>query len=118
MSHPSRFKFVNDAQTDIEKKRRIEQLKTEFDRQSNFASFANAYVEDFGNPTADIEGCYPEYNPVERVRRIVENEKAKLDATDYAAKVNANIRRNRQRQHESKKAFEKPIAKCGQTVGK
>jgi hypothetical protein len=53
MSKPEHFAFVNAAKDANEKQLRINSLKRKFE-QSNFAKFANSYVEDYGNPDADF----------------------------------------------------------------
>jgi hypothetical protein len=56
MSKPEHFKFVNDSQNDLEKRKRIEILKTQFDKQSgNFSSV---------NFSADIADCGNEFGGV------------------------------------------------------
>jgi hypothetical protein len=56
------------------------------------SNFSGNY--DYDN-LADIENGYPELDAVEKVRRIVENEKAKQDAVKYAQQKNEVLRRNR-----------------------
>jgi hypothetical protein len=53
MSKPEHFQYVNGAKDAKDRQLRINSLKRKFER-SNFADFANSYVEDYGNPDADF----------------------------------------------------------------
>jgi hypothetical protein len=110
MSSKENFKFVNDAPNDLEKKKRIEILKAQFEKQSNFASFAFAATEDIGNPSNaffdDEASGYPQYDGVQKVRRVVEDARAKQDAVAYADARNKVIRAGRER---AKKNLSKPF---------
>jgi hypothetical protein len=110
MSSKENFKFICDSPNETEKKKRIEILKTQFEKQSNFASFAFAAVEDSGNPDNaffdDEANGYPQYDGVQKVRRIVEDARAKSDAVAYAEARNKAIRAGRER---AKKNLSKPF---------
>jgi hypothetical protein len=53
LSKPEAFAYVNGAKDAKDRQLRINSLKRKFER-SNFADFANSYVEDYGNPDADF----------------------------------------------------------------
>ena len=107
LSLPANFQYLCSSPNETEKKKRIAELKQKFESQSTFSSVNfSSYIEDTGNESFDFlndeRNCFPELDGVQKVRRIVENERAKLDAKQYAERKNAVIRRNRER-----KALEK-----------
>lgn len=79
-------------------------------KDSNVSSinFSGGYVD--GNPEFsflnDEIDNYPQLDGVQKVRRIVENERAKQDAVSYADAKNAVVRRNRERVADTRKQFE------------
>ena len=76
-------------------------------KNSNFATFAFAATEDIGNPDNaffdDEANGYQPLDAVQKVRRIVENERARQDAIAYAESRNKTIRAGRERQAEVNK---------------
>ncbi len=111
MSHPSRFKFVNDAPNDFKKKRRIEKLKTEFESQSNFSSinFSNSgYVEDNGREDFlnDFANERAETALIEIKRHLIREDIQKTLVDRINAK-NTIIRRNKEHKAKMQKQFSK-----------
>jgi hypothetical protein len=94
------FSWVNAAENETEKRRRIEAAKQKFLAQSNFSSvaaFNNPEIEDsngfdFWNDERD---GYPQYDGVMKVRAVVERERARLDAIAWANARNATAKANR-----------------------
>ena len=112
MSSKEIFSWVNSAENDIEKKRRIEAAKQKFLAQSQFASFAFAAVEDVGSPDAP-DGIYddswlaPEKaeTALNDIKRHIIREDIKSSTGDFVRRQNAVRIRNRQRIAEQQKAF-------------
>jgi hypothetical protein len=105
MSKPEHFQYVNAAKDANEKQLRINSLKRKFE-QSNFANFANSYVEDYGNPEADF--LLPERQ--ETSLNDIKIECVKFGVRDsikqYVLQRNEVSRRNRAKQKEKEKAKE------------
>jgi hypothetical protein len=110
LSLPANFKFICDSPNETEKKKRISILTAQFEKKSNFASFAFAATEDIGNPENaffdDEANGYPPYDALQKVRRIVEDARAKSDAVTYAETRNKVIRVGRER---ARKNLSKPF---------
>jgi hypothetical protein len=110
LSLPANFKFICDSPNETEKKKRIAELKQKFESQSKFSSFAFAAVEDVGNADNaffdDEASGYPQYDGVQKVRRVVEDARAKSDAIAYAETRNKAIRAGRER---ARKNLSKPF---------
>lgn len=109
MSYPSRFKFVNDAPNDFEKKRRIEQLKTEFESQLSFSSinFNNSgYVEDStGVPNLDED--FAVERSLAEIKRLAIKADLEKTLTGQIQAKNAITKRNKQRKLEFEKSLQK-----------
>lgn len=90
LSRSDNFAFINGAPNQTERKRRLEQLKKQFEQQQS--NFSSSY--DYDN-LADIKNGFPELNAVEKVRRITENELARQSAIEHARRKNELLRRNR-----------------------
>lgn len=108
MSHPLRFKFVNNAPNDIEKKRRIEQLKNEF-MQSNFASvnFSNlGYVENStGVPSLDDD--FAAERALTEIKRLIIRADLEKTLVPQIQAKNAITKRNAQRRLEFQESLQK-----------
>jgi hypothetical protein len=102
MSKPEHFQYVNGAKDAKDRQLRINSLKRKFER-SNFADFANSYVEDYGNPDADF--LLPERQ--ETCLNDIKIECVKFGVRDsikqYLTQRNSVIKRNKQRKAEADK---------------
>ena len=107
MSKPENYKFVCDADTDLERKCRIAKLKQQFESQSNFASFSDSgYIEDStGIPDLD-ENFAAERALLDIRRHLIRADLEKTLVPQLQAK-NAITKRNAQRKAEFEKQLQK-----------
>ncbi len=103
MSKPEHFKFVNDSQNDLEKRKRIEILKTQFEKQSNFASFAFAAVEDNGNESG-IYDDFADFNKAAKaesalfdIKRIVARHSVADSIKQFVLKRNMEAQKKKEK---------------------
>lgn len=108
MSKRENYKFVCDAPNDAEKQRRIQKLKSDFERQSNFANFAFSEVEDIGRE--DFLNDFSQERAetaLIQIRRLLIQEDLKESLTGFIDAKNATAKRNRERRAAIQKGFQK-----------
>jgi hypothetical protein len=104
MSKPEHFAFVNAAKDAKDRQLRINSLKRKFE-QSNFANFANSYVEDYGNPDADFLLPERQETALFDIKRLIVKHDVRDSIQEYVTKQNKIRQRNRQRVADTRKAF-------------
>jgi len=104
LSKPEHFQYVNAAKDANERQLRINSLKRKFE-QSNFANFANSYVEDYGNPDADFLLPERQETALFDIKRLIVKHDVRDSIQEYVTKQNKIRQRNRQRVADTRKAF-------------
>lgn len=111
MSSKENFAYVNNAENDIEKRKRIDELKAKF-LSGNFSTVANfaAACDDVGNPDAiayDDCATFAEYSAKARevssfgrIKSIVANSSVAASVKKYALQRNEIILRNKAKKAE------------------
>jgi hypothetical protein len=102
MSRPEHFRYVNAAKDANEKQLRINSLKRKFG-QSNFANFANSYVEDYGNPDADFLLPERQETALFDIKRLIVKHDVRDSIKEYVLQRNSTIAANKKKKAEAAK---------------
>lgn len=105
MSKSENFAYVNNAENDIEKRKRIDELKAKFltgNFSSATANFSNSgYCEDNGNESGIYDDCstFADFNTkarevssFQRIKSLVANSNVASSVRAYALQRNESIR--------------------------
>lgn len=109
MSKPENFSWVNDAQSDIEKNRRIEKLRKDFFAQSQFSSvnFSDSgYVED-SNGIPDLDENFAAERALAEINRLVIRADLEKTLVPQIQAKNSITKQNAQRKLEFEKQLQK-----------
>ena len=109
LSVSANFQYICDAPNDFEKKRRIEQLKTEFESQSKFSSVNfndSGYIED-SNGVPDLDENFAAERALLDIRRHIIRADLEKSLTGQIQAKNEITRRNKQRKLEFEKQLQK-----------